>query len=98
MGADDWKKGKPDGPEKPERPERPDTAQILLEGIAEQLKDSTVNFLVVIQDDKSSKWVMTNAQWAMGAIAMIDMKIRGDWEMSLFDGGDGGDDEDGEDD
>ena len=68
--------------------------QILLK-IANQLRDKTVNFCIIVQDDAESKWTFTNAEWAIGVFKLIETNIQCQWENKIFEGEEQGEDWDG---
>lgn len=60
------------------------SAQQIIEDMVKELRQCTVNFCLVVQDDKETKWIYSNPEWAMGVFELIETKVRHDWDVSMF--------------
>ena len=71
-----------------------DQTEILLRKVASVLAEKSVNYAVIINDGASPRWIVSDVYWALGVFQLITRRVEHDWDVSMFDEEEGGDEED----
>lgn len=78
--------GKAGGDDKEGEEAKPvqDQTELLIKKIAAQLGERSINYVLVVDDGASPRWIISDIYWALGVFQLIKARTHYNWDMNMI--------------